>query len=82
MTTPKPIRDLMALADDTPNPCEGSLGHVRQDFADDLFTDFRLAASSDPVVKDLYPDGMTYGEIMAACVASAAQTVNLWTATR
>jgi nucleoside diphosphate kinase len=62
------IAAVRAMAEATPNPCEGSLGHLRDDFAWELEQNYIDATKAGDTAEQ------------AACLVDAAEALARWSA--
>lgn len=75
-----PVAELEVVAYATPNPCEGSIGHLRGDLAWEIADDFRRVLAEDQDIVTYYEPGMTVDEIKMCIVHDATRTLHRWTA--
>lgn len=77
-----PIKVMERMAYATPNPCEGSIGHLRSDFAWELVDDYRRACESDESILGVYDPPTpcsTFAEVRRSCTKDAVDAIIRWT---
>lgn len=75
-----PIAVMESIAYATPCPCEGSLGHLRQDVAWETRDDHRRAGEGDEELLGEFAEVVTLDEIRASCTKDAVNAIVRWTA--